>query len=91
MTTMSKLTIAFMWAANLAIGAYVLAKHFSSFGEPALLLFIGGLAGVTVFTVYLWQRVGSGEIAPRIAGDLAVRSLLSSGFVLLTLGWILRR
>ncbi len=87
---MAKTVIVLMWAANLAVGAYILAKHFAAFGEPALPLFIVGLAGITVFAISLWQRVASGEISPRAGGDLAIRSLLSSCFVMVAIGWVLK-
>lgn len=91
MNNLAKLTIAFLWAVNLVEGAYILAKHFPVFGVPALMLYVVGLAGITVFAESLWKRVSSGEISPVAGGDLAVRSLLSSCFVLAAIGWILRR
>lgn len=90
MTKAAKAVIVFMWAGNLMAGVFVLAKYFAAFKEPALPLFIVGLAGVTVFAIRLFQSVAKGEIPAQIGGDLAVRSLLSSCFLLFTLVWILR-
>jgi hypothetical protein len=88
---LGKATILFWLIANIVVAAYDLAKHYSDFPQLALLWFVLGLAGITIFAVSLWQHMRKGEITERIGGDLAMRALMGSFGFLLALGWMLRK
>jgi hypothetical protein len=88
---LGKVTILFWLIANIVVAAYDLVKHYSDFPQLALLWFILGLAGVTIFAISLLQHMRKGEITERIGGDLALRALMGSFGFLLALGWILKK
>jgi len=77
-------------ALNIVSAAYALKVGYSSFTQVALLWFVVGVAGVTIFAVSLLQGVQRGEIQSRLAGDLAVRAMLGSLGILLAFGWVLK-
>jgi len=87
----SKITICIFLVGNVVTAAGILVKHFSAFPGLALLWYILGVAGVTVFAIELLIRMAKSEITSHIAGDLAVRAMLGSFGILLALGWILKQ
>ena len=86
---MKPITLIFLFL-NIAAAAYTLKVGYSTFTQVALLWFVVGVAGVTIFAVSLLQGVQRGEIQSRLAGDLAVRAMLGSLGILLAFGWVLK-
>ena len=76
---------------NIAAGAYILVEHYDAFHQVmSIVWLLLGLAAATVFAISLLQDVRKGEIPAGTAGDLALRSLLGSLALLLSMGWLLR-
>lgn len=82
--------VLFFVLANIAMGAYILAKHYTAFHQWGLAWFVFGLAAVTVFAISLLQHVHKGDIPARVAMDLTVRALLGSSALLMAIGELLR-